>query len=180
MARRTAARARALPESPSASDPTPLELVERPSPLPEAGPLPLTRAELDSLTPSGQILIRLDGRLVAASIAAACSEAELVSAVRHQRAALVGFLDGDRAQPVILGLLRDRLFVEVAQSAVTDEPSTVRERCLDLSATEVVALRCGEARIELRADGRVEIRGIDIVSVAEGTQRILGGNVGIN
>ncbi len=139
----------------------------------------LTRAELDSLSPSGEVLIRVDGELRTAAIAASCSEAELLAAIRNRGAVLVGFLDGNRARPVILGLLRDRLQVERVDAAVR-EPSSARERVLTLSASEIITLRCGEAQLELRADGRVAIRGVDIVSIAEGTQRILGGNVGIN
>ena len=43
-----------------------------------------------------------------------------------------------------------------------------------------VTLQCGEASIELHADGRIEIRGTHIDSESEGIQRIKGAQVRIN
>lgn len=49
-----------------------------------------------------------------------------------------------------------------------------------LEAEQSLTLRCGEASIELRADGRVEIYGVHVESYAEGIQRIKGAKVRIN
>jgi hypothetical protein len=51
---------------------------------------------------------------------------------------------------------------------------------LVLGATETVSLRCGEASVDLRADGKVMIRGDDVLVRAKGTQRIRAGTVAIN
>ncbi|MDE2454675.1 MAG: hypothetical protein KGL43_13870 [Burkholderiales bacterium] len=51
---------------------------------------------------------------------------------------------------------------------------------LELEATESLSLRCGEARVELRADGRLMLRGEDVLLRAKGTQRIRAGHVAIN
>lgn len=51
---------------------------------------------------------------------------------------------------------------------------------LELSAGNELVLRCGKGKIVLRADGRVAITGLDIVSAAERRQRIKGGSVEIN
>ena len=51
---------------------------------------------------------------------------------------------------------------------------------LSLRAAQSVRLECGEASIELRADGAVLVRGEDIVFRAKGTQRIRAGSVAIN
>ena len=51
---------------------------------------------------------------------------------------------------------------------------------LRLEATGTMALRCGEASIELRADGKVLIRGEDVLVRAKGTKRIRAGTVSIN
>jgi len=58
-------------------------------------------------------------------------------------------------------------------------PSTP-EKKLVLEASESLSLKCGSSMIELRQDGRLLIRGKDVVSFAERTQRIKGGTVGIN
>jgi len=49
-----------------------------------------------------------------------------------------------------------------------------------LTATETLSLKCGESSIDLRADGKVMIRGDDVLVRAKGTQRIRAGTVSIN
>ncbi|TWU40598.1 hypothetical protein [Novipirellula artificiosorum] len=49
-----------------------------------------------------------------------------------------------------------------------------------IEADEQLSLRCGDASIEMRKDGKLMIRGIDVLSKAKRTQRIKGGNVAIN
>lgn len=49
-----------------------------------------------------------------------------------------------------------------------------------LEAAQSMTLRCGEASIDLRADGKVVIRGEDVLLRAKGTQRIRAGTVSIN
>ncbi|CAD5373637.1 conserved hypothetical protein [Rubrivivax sp. A210] len=51
---------------------------------------------------------------------------------------------------------------------------------LNLEATESLTLKCGEASVELRADGRAMVKGEDVLLRAKGTQRIRAGNVAIN
>ncbi len=51
---------------------------------------------------------------------------------------------------------------------------------LILQATEAISLRCGEGAVELRADGKVLVKGEDVTVHAKGTQRIRAGTVAIN
>lgn len=51
---------------------------------------------------------------------------------------------------------------------------------LELEAVESVSMKCGESSIEMRKDGKVLIKGKDIVSHAKRVQRIKGGSVAIN
>jgi hypothetical protein len=51
---------------------------------------------------------------------------------------------------------------------------------LVLEATKGLTLQCGEGSITLRGDGKVLIKGKELVSRAEGTNRIKGGAVAIN
>lgn len=51
---------------------------------------------------------------------------------------------------------------------------------LRLEASQRVTLSCGEASIDLRADGKVMVRGDDVLLRAKGTQRIRAGTVAIN
>ncbi|MEM6989125.1 MAG: hypothetical protein AAF721_01470 [Myxococcota bacterium] len=71
------------------------------------------------------------------------------------------------ACPVIVSGIADRL----------TEPAPAD---LNLSAGRSLTLRCGEASIELQADGTIEIHGVHVESYAEGIQRIKGAKVRIN
>lgn len=49
-----------------------------------------------------------------------------------------------------------------------------------VEAGEMLTLKCGDSAIDLRKDGKLLIRGQDVVSRATRTQRIKGGTVAIN
>lgn len=52
--------------------------------------------------------------------------------------------------------------------------------CLQLSAAKSLSLQCGEASLEMHADGKVMLRGQDVLLRAKRTQRIKAGTVNIN
>lgn len=79
--------------------------------------------------------------------------------------AVVVLLDGD-APPVIVSTIVDR---------IPDAPTVV-----EIDAPQHLVLRCGQASIELFADGTIQIHGERIDSQAEGIQRIKGAQVRIN
>ncbi len=49
-----------------------------------------------------------------------------------------------------------------------------------IEASESLTLKCGDSSVALRADGKVVIRGDDVLVRAKGTQRIRAGSVSIN
>ena len=51
---------------------------------------------------------------------------------------------------------------------------------LVMEARENLTLRCGDGSITIRADGKILIKGKDLVSHAQRTNRIKGGSVAIN
>ena len=53
-------------------------------------------------------------------------------------------------------------------------------RHIVIEATDQVSLKCGDAALDLRNDGKVMIRGKDVLTRAKRTQRIKGGTVAIN
>ena len=62
-------------------------------------------------------------------------------------------------------------------------PAEARERAsgpLRIENDEEIVLECGEARIALRADGRIEILGGYVLSRGRSVQKIQGGSVQIN
>lgn len=90
------------------------------------------------------------------------------------------FEEGDASRPIVLGVIRGAL--DAVAGAVRSEPTDVRvdgER-LVLEAEHEIVLRCGKASITLTRDGKVKIRGADVVSRSSGGNRIKGASVRIN
>ncbi len=55
-----------------------------------------------------------------------------------------------------------------------------KPKTLEISSGESLTLRCGDGTVHLRADGKVEVRGMDVVTKAARRNRIKGGSVEIN
>jgi hypothetical protein len=106
--------------------------------------------------------------------------AELTRAVAEQHAVLLLFEEGDPGRPIVVGLLRDEV---PATEAPVPEPKVEVEadgRRVELEAADELVLRCGQASIVLRRNGRVVIRGTYVETRAKGVNRIKGGSVLIN
>lgn len=79
--------------------------------------------------------------------------------------------------------------VGVALAAPTSPPAATQSPAIEadvdgqrvrLSGEKEVVIACGKSSITLRANGRVIIKGMQIESYSEGTNRIKGGQVRIN
>lgn len=77
---------------------------------------------------------------------------------------------GGAERPVVLGRI-----ATAARRTVPETPDT-----LVVEARQNLTLRCGAGSITIRADGRILIRGRDLVSHAQRMNRIKGGAVTIN
>jgi len=94
------------------------------------------------------------------------------------REVILLFEDGDATRPILIGLRQARM----PEKGEVRKPLSVEcdgQRVV-ISAEQELVLRCGKASIHLRSDGRVRIRGTDVVSRASATNRLRGGNVQIN
>ncbi len=96
---------------------------------------------------------------------------------------------GDRAAPLILGCVSDRLpaaapspLAAAQRNRGTRAPQQleVDGETVHVHAERSLSLSCGRASIVLREDGKVIIKGGEIVSRASGTHKIKGGLVNIN
>ena len=109
-------------------------------------------------------------------------------AIADERPVLLAFLEDCSHQPVIIGLLHNTVVAETEADDVIDRRPSAPEplscsvdgRRLTLEAQDEVVIRCGEASITLRRNGRLSIRGVYVESRARGTHRIKGGSVQIN
>lgn len=121
------------------------------------------RAEIAGIAPDGrpQVLIPTLGEapLIALSLVP-------VTAASVGRLAAVTMMDD---QPLILGLIQPPL----------PEVEADGEK-LVLEARREMTLRCGKASITMTADGRVTIRGTQVLSRSDGPNRVQGASVQLN
>ncbi|HLT39615.1 MAG TPA: DUF6484 domain-containing protein, partial [Enhygromyxa sp.] len=124
----------------------------------------------------------------------------IAEAIASARGVLLTFEDGRPEAPIITGLLQDFDFGEPPQiwedsSAAEDqeqeqeqEPESnlaevdaqIDGKRIELEAADEIVLRCGQASIVLRRNGRVVIRGTYVETRSRGVNRIKGGSVEIN
>ena len=110
-------------------------------------------------------------------------EAALCRAAREKTPAVLLFEDGDPRRPLLLGVLRSA--TPLVDALVEGLPEGSREARVDgrrvvVEGREEVTLRCGKASLTLRADGKVVLRGVNLVSQADQTHKIRGGKVQVN
>lgn len=83
---------------------------------------------------------------------------------------ILAFENGNPDQPIVLGLL------DAPPKSVTQrKPKTLR-----VESEKELVIECGKAKIALRSDGRIEIRGGHLVSRSSGPNKIKGSSVHIN
>ena len=135
-------------------------------------------AVLASVDPDGTVRVELSGEAGArvAWLGLAEPPSVLLDAVANRARCLVVFSPDAPDTPVVVGLLRERLDVEAFELA----QQKAAERLVSLRAKESLELVCGDARIELRADGRVFASGNEVRTLSTGATRIEGATVKIN
>jgi hypothetical protein len=134
----------------------------------------------------GEVIVEVNGvgQRLLARVSASLDFACLERAARERQEAVLIFERSDPARPIILALLRSTApLVE----AILDGPTAQTEKVVHVDAQRVVidgkdevVLRCGRASLTLRRDGKVILRGVNIVTHAERVQKIRGGKVQIN
>jgi len=98
---------------------------------------------------------------------------------------LLVFEDGDPTRPVLVGPINERLFApDVLQLPLKrsehSEFAVLDGKRIRLEAKEEIVLQCGKGSITLTADGRIVIKGNEIVSRASRAHKIKGATVNIN
>lgn len=125
------------------------------------------------------------GTLLAASTLA---HEVLLHAHAHECAVLLVFERERSNQPIIVGVLSEpstpqsqsRLLRVPEKPDPTTVDALVDGRRVVLEAADEIILRCGEASITLRRNGRVIVRGTHVETRSRGVNRIRGGSVQIN
>ena len=111
---------------------------------------------------------------------------------------LLTFENADLSKPIVMGIISETLFVpaeakEVVQKEVSSKEHSVNLVNLDQStdlkvdgkrmtfdAKEEILLRCGKSSILLRKNGKIVIKGANLISRSSATNKIKGSSVNIN
>jgi Domain of unknown function (DUF6484) len=134
----------------------------------------------------GKVWVALDDApgAVPARAAAGLDDAALAEAAGERREVVLLFEDGDPSRPIVLDVLRP---LPGTKEVALAEPLPQGDRVAHVDGERVViegrdeiVLRCGKATLTLRRDGKVVLRGVNVVSQAEQVQKVRGGKVQIN
>lgn len=153
----------------------------------ELGPITTPRAgRLVGHNEQGRLLVDFPGNPfgpLRARTTVVLAPAELQRAVQEQCAVLLLFEEGDPGRPIVVGLLRDEMPTTAVPTApVPTAPVEIEAdgRRVEVEAADELVLRCGQASLVLRRNGRVIIRGTYVETRSKGVNRIKGGSVLIN
>ncbi|NTX37173.1 hypothetical protein HUA74_06010 [Myxococcus sp. CA051A] len=146
--------------------------------------------QLVGLEASGAPLVDFPGNSsgpVPARLAVALEPRGLQEAVARRQKVVLLFENGDPALPFIMGLIHEPsptplldALLETAEPAPPPTEAHVDGKRVVIEGQDEVVLKCGEASITLRRNGKVIIKGTYLESRATGTHRIKGGSVEIN
>lgn len=124
-----------------------------------------------------------------------------IAGVDPEGAPLVKLAEGENPQPLQVVWMKDapdwsacvgkRVVVAVQEGGerpillgLLDPPPSCDEekppKTLRIDSEEELIIECGKAKIAMRADGRIEIRGGHLISRSSGPNKIKGGSVHIN
>jgi hypothetical protein len=108
---------------------------------------------------------------------------EMAAIAEANQEALVVYENDCADRPIVVGLLAPPpAAAEVTGSALRSEDvdAVVDGRRVTFDARDEIVLRCGQASITLRRNGRIVVRGTYVETRAQGVNRIKGGSVQIN
>jgi hypothetical protein len=110
---------------------------------------------------------------------------ELADAIAQRQGAYLSFEEDDLSRPVLIGLSQPISASPLLDAFLDGRDEPGREARVDgkrvvLEGQEEVVLKCGEATITLRRNGKVLIRGLQVETHAAGTNRIKGASVKVN
>jgi hypothetical protein len=101
---------------------------------------------------------------------------------------LLMFEGADPERPIIVGLLRDPIASTTQGTEATEiqvDAGAARDALVDgermvIEAEREIVLRCGKSSLVLCRDGRVLIRGTNLISRSSGPNRIKGASISLN
>jgi len=137
----------------------------------ESAPTRLCRGVVGQITANGEVFVCMPGQTVIITVCDVLLGGGRLS------------LTVDDPVLVLMPALREERGVVLGRVGAYTQQAIAATQSVDhfqVVAKETISLKCGESAIEMRKDGKVLIKGKDVVSYAKRTQRIKGGSVAIN
>nr|WP_255424876.1 DUF6484 domain-containing protein [Corallococcus sp. CA053C] len=147
--------------------------------------------QLAGLDASGVPLVDFPGNTAGplpAQLATALDARALQTGVARRQKVVLLFENGDPRQPIVMGLIQEPS-TPLLDALLNDPPPEAVKPSVDahvdgkrvvIEGKDEIVLKCGEASITLRRNGKVIVKGTYLESRATGTHRIKGGAVEIN
>jgi hypothetical protein len=161
-------------------------------PAPQQEPIFGSRAgHLAGLDATGVPLVDFPGNTaspIPARMATVLDAKALQEAVARRQKVVLLFENGNPGLPFIMGLIHepsatpllDALLERPPETALRPTEAHVDGKRVVIEGQDEIVLKCGEASITLRRNGKVIVKGTHLESRATGTHRIKGGSVEIN
>ncbi len=102
-----------------------------------------------------------------------------------ERQILLMFENGDPQKPIIIGMIKDKPVLKTHDEQLVLNKEKLKDIQLDgeriiFDAKKEIVLRCGEGSVTIKTDGRIIIKGTNLLSRSKGLNRIRGAAVNIN
>jgi len=139
------------------------------------------------VTSAGEALVDCPGNLGDPYRARSIVALDLPEGLDGEPLPVLLFFDSPNSRtPIIVGVIRDTVsrpqVLQTSTPAVPrpDREITVDGRTVHVDAGQEIVLRCGASSLTLRRDGKIVLKGVEIVSRASQTNKIKGAVVKIN
>lgn len=137
----------------------------------------------------GKVLVDFKGNNLESKIARVVLSPQIIAKAEEKGligcSVLLVFEGGDPLLPVIVGIVHDRIpYRTERQDAVVsiEKPlqASIDGKTILLEAKKEIVLRCGKSSISLTKDGKIVVKGVELVSRSSGTNKVKGAVVSIN
>ncbi len=153
-----------------------------------AAAIHLVTGRIVSIGADGKILVQFKNRPVTqAKFLSGSLKKEIEIHQLSRQQVLMVFEEGDPDKPIIIGLMEESLYqlFELDKKIISKEKSMQPEAEIDgerviLEATKEIQLKCGKSSITLTKEGRIIIKGIDIVTRSLSVNKVKGSCVKLN
>ena len=108
-----------------------------------------------------------------------------ISNMDENKDTLLMFEKHDPRLPIIIGIVQDQPFVTHPSKEITLEKTRIKDVVVDgkrivFDAKKEIILRCGKGSVTIQANGKIVIKGTDLISRSKGMNKIKGAAVRIN